>query len=661
MRNAVIWALLLAFVLVGCQLRTPASPTPVRLPPTASVTVASPTGAPTSTSIPSIATAVTADTPTVVPTVPPTAASASPTSVPAPVVSTIPSPPARDPVELHKRLGGASAAPAATPAPASDAVGSGYTFWVANQTTHNYFQMPARVVLRTDHTVWYVQDGVNLPDSQVSAAANYFETQTYPTEHRLFGSEAKPGTPARITILVGHIPDVGGYFSSADEYPREVNPYSNQRKMIYINVDAVVPGGSGFNHTVAHEFMHMIQFSVHPDQNSWIDEGSAELAALAVTGIPSATLGAFERAPQTQLNAWATDPGAAIPHYGASYLFMLYVSQHFGGFSTIGHVIAESGRDMAAFAPIFQAARPPTDFNRVFSDWVAANVVNNSTAAGGRFGYQGLKVTPVIQAGPTPGQSAKSSVVQFGTRYYRIQVSQPATLVFKGAPTVQRIGADPRGSPVEWWSNRGDSIDTTLTREVDLRSVTRATLHFSAWYDIEDGYDYAYVETSTDGGQTWKTLPASTTTTDNPSGQNFGNGLTGESGGRTAQWADEQVDLSSVAGKLVLLRFEYVTDDAYNGDGLALDEFAIPEIGWTDSGDTDVGWVAAGFVRIDNREVQPYLLEVIDPAGPTVDSVPVGPDGSGSAKLQPGIPYVVAVAGLAPLTTHGTDFSLEVR
>ena len=254
--------------------------------------------------------------------------------------------------------------------------------------------MSAQVAHHAAHTVWYVQDGVSVSHDQITAAANYFETKTYPTEHLLFGNEATPGTPPLITILVGHIPDVGGYFSSADEYPRQVNPYSNQRKMIYINVDAVQPGSDNFNHTVAHEFQHMIQFSVHPDQNSWVDEGAAEFAALEVTGIPSATIGAFERAPGTQLNAWSSQPAAAIPHYGAAYLFMVYVSQHFGGAATIGKVIASPGRGMAAFSPVLQAAKPPTTFNQVFGDWVAANVVDNSSALGGRYGYQGVNLKP---------------------------------------------------------------------------------------------------------------------------------------------------------------------------------------------------------------------------------------------------------------------------
>ena len=57
-----------------------------------------------------------------------------------------------------------------------------------------------------------------------------------------------------------------------------------------------------------------------------------------------------------------------------------------------------------------------------------------------------------------------------------------------------------------WWSNRGDESDTTLTRTFDLTGLEQATLQAWLWYDIEKDYDYAYVEVSTDGGQTWEVL-----------------------------------------------------------------------------------------------------------------------------------------------------------
>ncbi|HUX86032.1 MAG TPA: hypothetical protein VMW65_03435, partial [Chloroflexota bacterium] len=251
----------------------------------------------------------------------------------------IPSPAPRDLLDLERRLGAKHAAtPEATPPAEPDyPIGNPQTFWVADQPQETYFQMHTHLQYKTAHTYWYIQDGVTIPDANLQAAGTYFEQHTYPTEHQLFGSEWTPGidNDRHITLLVGHVPGVGGYYSTADEYPRAVNPYSNLREMIYINVDAVQPGNLEFNATVAHEFMHMIQFNVHRWQDSWVDEGSAELAAQAVTGVASSGIPSFERLPSIQLNAWASDPSLSIPHYGEAYLFMRYVAEHYGGFQSI--------------------------------------------------------------------------------------------------------------------------------------------------------------------------------------------------------------------------------------------------------------------------------------------------------------------------------------
>ena len=157
----------------------------------------------------------------------------------------------------------------------------------------------------------------------------------------------------------------------------------------------------------------------------------------------------------------------------------------------------------------------------------------------------------------------------------------------------------PQGA-YSWWSNRGDHSDSTLTRAFDLSDAKSATLKFSTWYDIEDGWDYAYVEASTDGGKTWQILPGQHTTDKNPVGNAFGPGWTGVSGvpgtrpRQAPKWVNEQVDLTPFAGKEILVRFEMVTDDAVNEPGLLIDNIAIPEIGYQDDGEAGAaGWEVA--------------------------------------------------------------------
>jgi len=164
-----------------------------------------------------------------------------------------------------------------------------------------------------------------------------------------------------------------------------------------------------------------------------------------------------------------------------------------------------------------------------------------------------------------------------------------------------------------WWSNRGDDSDMTLTREFDLTGVQKATLEYWCWYDIEEDWDYAYVEVSPDGGKTWEILTTPSGTPENPNGNSFGWGYTGQSdGGSKAEWIQETVDLTPYAGKRVLVRFEYITDDAVNRPGFALDDVSVPEIGYFSDFEADGGgWEAAGFARHANVLPQRWLVQLV--------------------------------------------------
>lgn len=54
-----------------------------------------------------------------------------------------------------------------------------------------------------------------------------------------------------------------------------------------------------------------------------------------------------------------------------------------------------------------------------------------------------------------------------------------------------------------WWSDSGDDLENTMTRPIDLSAATTAALMLKARYEIEAGFDYLYVQASTDSGTTW--------------------------------------------------------------------------------------------------------------------------------------------------------------
>ena len=96
-----------------------------------------------------------------------------------------------------------------------------------------------------------------------------------------------------------------------------------------------------------------------------------------------------------------------------------------------------------------------------------------------------------------------------------------------------------------FWSFKGDESDMTLTRAFDFTDVSGPILmDYHTWYDLEEDYDYAYVEVSEDG-RNWVFLNTPSGTDKDVSGNSYGWGYNANSGG----WIDEQVDLSDYAGK----------------------------------------------------------------------------------------------------------------
>jgi hypothetical protein len=99
--------------------------------------------------------------------------------------------------------------------------------------------------------------------------------------------------------------------------------------------------------------------------------------------------------------------------------------------------------------------------------------------------------------------------------------------------------------------------------------VAGDTLTFFTWYSIEDGWDYAYVELSTDGGVTYSNIPGNITTNSNPHSQNHGNGITGSSDN---QWIEAKFPLDDYIGMAVMVKLAYITDGAVNEEGIYFDD-----------------------------------------------------------------------------------------
>lgn len=533
--------------------------------------------------------------------------------------------PARDLFSLAQRFKGLkSPVHVAQNVPLNEQVGHEQSFWLENQDTSAYQQIRARLVYLTAHASLYVEDGQPFNLAALQASADIFEKQIYPTNRTQFGEEWTPGIDddAHITILnvVGLGQNTGGAFLEKDEYPNSVSPYSNQREMFYMNLDSEIPGSPGYDATLANEFQRIIDWHQQVLAPRWFNEGLAVLAQ-RLNAYPAGGVDAtFLRNPDTQLTDWPDTIASNAAHAGASYLFLDYFAEHYGGYGVLKEVLQDPATPPTNFDDVLAKHGYADHFLDVLGKWMAANAIADPSIDVGEYGYPNIhlpSVTPQQLINAYPAHET-GQVHQYAAEYYDLHPSGnnrgTLSIHLNGSPTVRLVGNDPLGSADEWWGNRADNLDSTLTHPFDLSSLhgQHVTLQFAAWFDLELAHDYAYVEVSSDGGTHWTTLPGSTTTTDNPSGLNLGNGYTGVSGGGAAPaWVQESVDLSAYAGKNIQLRFEEVMDGTAHLQGFALDQIRIPELHFQDDISTDNGWISTGFVRSNNTLPEHYLVQAI--------------------------------------------------
>jgi immune inhibitor A len=528
-------------------------------------------------------------------------------------------------------------------APRHEKVGDEQTFWVVNpDQSGGYHQIRARLAVVTSHLYMYVEKGARVSDAALAEAAHTFETKTYPTDRQYFGSQWFPGPDddPHITILnasyLGEF--LGGYFSSEDEFPVAVSPYSNERQMIYVNLASSIgqPGTPEYNSTIAHEFQHMIHWFWHPSDDSWQNEGMSKVAehlnGYGVGGVDDALLAH----PDTMLGGWTGDGQTDFIRYGAGFLFLDYLARHYGGYDILRKLLTSPEQEPLNIDAVLQSTGSRDRFDDVFGKYALANLLNDHAIENGIYAYPdipGKRATIQHTTATYPfadGSTSKpATVAQYAAQYYEFMpegAGGPLTVHFAGQPTIGIVPNSPyAGAAAEWWSNSGNMMDSTLTRDFDLTTLAGrpVTLNFAAWYDLEQDYDYAYVMVSDDGDKNWTTAHATHSSSTNPNGGNYGNGITGKSGGgATPQWVQESVDLSKWAGKKIQVRFESITDDAAHFAGMTIDAVSIPQLGFSDNISTDNGWRANGWIRSNNVLPQKYLLQaVVYTAGSTIPSI----------------------------------------
>jgi immune inhibitor A len=200
------------------------------------------------------------------------------------------------------------------------------------------------------------------------------------------------------------------------------------------------------------------------------------------------------------------------------------------------------------------------------------------------------------------GQDKK---IDLGPHEYNSEKAQGVVVVLPDKTKTTEYGKPFAGTKM-YWSGKGDDLDHSAVRDVDLTGKSSATLTLKARYDIEADFDYLYVQVSTDGGANWTSLDGTVGGTAFPKDGSNAPALTGTQ----ATWADVSVPLTSIVGKQAKLRFRYLTDGGVAPDGFFADDITITADGapiFTDGAEgTAAGWTLNGFKTTTGTETSTF-------------------------------------------------------
>jgi immune inhibitor A len=347
--------------------------------------------------------------------------------------------------------------------------------------------------------------------------------------------------------------------------------------------------------TFAHEYQHLLHSDYDPDEENFVNEGMSNLAEY-LTGYGISVKGHVDAAaanPENSLTVWGDQGDLEIlTDYGQAYLFQYYLLEKFGK-PFIQALFHNPANGISGVNSTLAEFNTQKTFADVFHEWSVAMLINSKTPAGGL--YQFFNVDPKLSYyfaplnigtpdAPNPEAYSTPGAPPWGTDYIWIKGDPKALgkLTFNGvAYSTFPTGWSSDGNML--WGGAGDLVDNWAIFE----TTGGGTLTFDTSYNIEEYWDFGFVQVSTDGGHSWVSLANAYTTSDHDSSAHptvVANlpGLTGCSDGTNDACnlntlVNMSYDLSAYAGKNILVAFRYVTDWATSYDGWFIDNVKVDD------------------------------------------------------------------------------------
>ena len=294
------------------------------------------------------------------------------------------------------------------------AVGDRRGFFAVNFSTHEQYIVQATLRAIGEFCYIFVEDSEwlrTVNEQTVRSVRRAFDDATpadsnrgiYEIETELFGAPPDIDGDKRIYLLLLDIRDkathgsnfVAGFFSPVNQHrgvlrhPEIGIPVrSNELDMLYLDTDPLNAGSEKAFGVLAHEFEHLIHWRHDADEAIWVNEGCAEYAMFVCGYRVTSHISSFQQNPRISLIDWPQGARSQLAHYGAVYLWMLYLHEHYGGSQTIAAIVKDRANGISGINNALRSRDVEATFPVIYADWKVANYLDDTEFADGRYGYQ---------------------------------------------------------------------------------------------------------------------------------------------------------------------------------------------------------------------------------------------------------------------------------
>ena len=469
--------------------------------------------------------------------------------------------------------------------------------------------------------IWVAKDLAYGPDNpkpadivtqeQADKLRDEFDANIYPVATDFFGTpDALDGSHSPLPEMVG-LPE--GYYEGSDKiimlvdnvqdegwnnpsYPFFVAGFFWQTLENYTDRNIVTIDTNSwetrlentFFATTIHELQHLIQADNDGSEETWLNEGMSTFSEfLGGYGHGEGSINFYLDHPENSLVNWdehgtAETGPETIADYGQVYLFTLYMYDKFGKDFIRELAVDGTSQGMASVDQHLESFGTGKTFTDVYQNFMTALALDDDKVSSDyKFDSIDLREMPINAAGDKRGKTVdfekaltfeKEGVPAWGGDFKELDFGKDVrALKFDGVdflPLQWATVANPLDASEQvLHANNGDEADQALIFGATV-PTENPTLTFDHYYDIEEQWDYAVVQVSTDNGETWTSLANENTRTDvveegHPTIKENVPGFTGH----LSDWTTESFDLSAYAGQDVLVSFRNLTDWGYNDTG----------------------------------------------------------------------------------------------